>query len=131
MRRSKVIAIASLAAFGLSAAVSAQEVYQWKDANGVTHYSQTPPPRGQYQQRAITHSGATQPQAASEAPAAQENAQCKAARDNLRALQGSGPVHEAAADGTAGRALTDAERASQTELANAAIRAYCGATPQS
>ena len=26
----------------------AGEVYQWKDANGVTHYSQTPPPKGVY-----------------------------------------------------------------------------------
>ena len=132
MRRFPVIAIASLAAIGLSAAAVAQEVYQWKDANGVTHYSQTPPARGQqYQQRAITHQGATQPQSVAATPAAAESAQCTAARENLRALQGSGPVHEAAADGSAGRELNPAERASQTELANAAIRAYCTGAPAS
>lgn len=125
MRRNPVVAIASLAALCLCTGALAQELYQWKDANGVTHYSQTPPPRGQYQQRAITHQGAAQPQAADAAAAAPENPQCTAARENLKVLQGAGPVHEAAEDGSAGRALSDAERSSQVELANAAIKAYC------
>ena len=127
MRRIPVLAIAGLSALCLAAAVHAGEVYQWKDANGVTHYSQTPPAKGQYQQRAITHRGASQPVAAAPA-AAQENPQCTAARDNLRTLQAGTPVHEADADGKPGRKLSDAERASQTELANAAIKAYCGGT---
>jgi hypothetical protein len=40
---------AAAAALGLSLAciagfASAQQIYKWKDANGVTHFSQTPPP---------------------------------------------------------------------------------------
>ena len=48
--------ILALAAAGLLAASAVQggEVYQWKDANGVTHYSQTPPPKGSYQQRVLS-----------------------------------------------------------------------------
>src|SRR3546814_5169256 len=46
--------------FGLSlllasSAACAQDLYQWKDANGVTHYSQTPPASGSYTER--TESG--------------------------------------------------------------------------
>lgn len=125
MRRIPVNVIAGLAVLCLSATALAQEVYQWKDASGVTHYSQTPPAQGQYQQRAITHQGAGQLQATPPAQAPKENAQCTAARANLEILQGDRPVHEAAEDGSSGRALSDSERASQTDLANAAIKAYC------
>ncbi|MCR6663433.1 MAG: DUF4124 domain-containing protein [Luteimonas sp.] len=126
MRRSPVPILLGLALLCLSASASAQEVYQWKDANGVTHYSQTPPDRGQqYQQRAITQQGATQPQAVQQTASATESPQCTAARKNLDVLKGNGPVHETDADGKPGRTLSDAERTSQTDLANAAIRAYC------
>jgi hypothetical protein len=104
------------------------EVYQWKDANGVTHYSQTPPPKGSYQQRQITSTGASTAQQAAQAAAPVENPQCAAARANVTALSGTRAVHEAGEDGQPGRALNDAERASQLELANAAVKAYC-ATP--
>ena len=129
MRRAKLLLIAGLSLAGLAGAdaVAAGEVYQWKDASGVTHYSQTPPPKGQYQQRQITDKGAAAPQrveAATAKPGA-ENAQCATARANLEALKGSNPVHEADADGKPGRALSDGERSSQLELANAAVKAYC------
>lgn len=118
----------ALAAAGLLAASAhGAEVYQWKDANGVTHYSQTPPPKGSYRQRQITTSGATASQTASAPAEAAESAQCTSARANVATLSGSRPVHEADAEGKPGRALNDAERASQLELANAAVKAYCTA----
>ena len=43
MRRTFVTALALLIA---AAPLAASEVYSWKDARGVTHYSQTPPPAG-------------------------------------------------------------------------------------
>jgi len=121
--------ILAFAAAGLLAAsaVHGGEVYQWKDANGVTHYSQTPPPAGSFQQRQIT--GTDRARSASPAapvPAASGDPRCATARANLAALGSGRPVHEAGDDGQPGRALNDAERASQLELANAAIRAYCG-----
>ncbi|MBS0381403.1 MAG: DUF4124 domain-containing protein, partial [Proteobacteria bacterium] len=41
----------ALSVLGLSLAcvagfASAQQIYKWKDANGVTHFSQMPPPNG-------------------------------------------------------------------------------------
>jgi len=126
MPRLPFLALAALCLLAASAG-HAGEVYQWKDANGVTHYSQTPPPKGSYQQRQITNSGASAVQqtaaAGEEAPA--ENQQCATARANVTALTGDRPVHEAGEDGQPGRALNDAERASQLELANAAVKAYC------
>ena len=112
---------------GLIAAPAAfsGEVYQWKDANGVTHYSQTPPPAGSYQQRQITSSGASVAQAAAAPQAATESPNCTAARANVVALSSERPVHQAGEDGKPGRALNAAERSSQLDLANAAVKAYC------
>ncbi|HRN62377.1 MAG TPA: DUF4124 domain-containing protein [Luteimonas sp.] len=102
------------------------EVYQWKDANGVTHYSQTPPPKGSYQLRQITGSGASvAPQAATTQVGAAEDSRCATARSNVATLSGNQPVQEEGEDGQPGRALNDAERAAQLELANAAVKAYC------
>ena len=127
MRRATFVMIAGLSLLGLAGTVAAGEVYQWKDASGVTHYSQTPPPKGQYQQRQITHHGtaAPQPVNATTAKPAAENPQCATARANVEALKSGNPVHEADADGKPGRALSDGERSSRLELANAAVKAYC------
>ncbi len=126
--------ILALAAAGLLAASAVQggEVYQWKDANGVTHYSQTPPPKGSYQQRVLSgdRAGSAQPVAAQSATVPAENANCATARANVAALSSGRPVHEAGEDGQPGRALNDAERASQLELANAAVKTYCSAGAQ-
>jgi len=126
MPRLPFLALAALCLLAASVG-HAGEVYQWKDANGVTHYSQTPPPKGSYQQRQITNSGASAAlQTAAQAETAPtENPQCTTARANVEALAGTRPVHEAGEDGQPGRALNDAERASQLELANAAVKAYC------
>ena len=124
--------ILALAAAGLLAASAVQggEVYQWKDANGVTHYSQTPPPKGSYQQRMLSGDRAGSAQPVAVQAAAAEDDRCATARANVAALNSGRPVHEAGADGQPGRALNDAERASQLELANAAVKAYCSAGTQ-
>ena len=51
------IRIATFACLLLAGTALAQSggVYQWKDAQGVTHYSDAPPPQGQYQARDIHH----------------------------------------------------------------------------
>ncbi len=119
-----------LAAAGLlvAGAVHGSEVYQWKDANGITHYSQTPPPKGSYQQRAISGERAGSAQPVATQAAAAEDPRCATAQANVAALASGRPVHEAGEEGQPGRALNDAERASQTELANAAVKAYCSGT---
>ncbi|MCD9027328.1 DUF4124 domain-containing protein [Luteimonas sp. BDR2-5] len=118
-----------------AAPLAASEVYSWKDANGVTHYSQTPPPAGtHYELRNVRGDGSTgvatpaatpEPAPATTAAATPDaNTQCELARGNIEALQGDSPVHQAGADGTP-RELDAAERSNQLALAQAAERAYC------
>ena len=106
---------------------SAQQVYQWKDANGVTQYSGTPPAGTEYQTRELrVREGSPTP--APTAPA--EDPACTTARENLALLGGEAPVSvDSDGDGKPDRNLDDAERAAQRELAQATIKVKCAATP--
>ena len=115
-------------AFATLSVAAAGELYQWKDANGVTHYSDAPPPAGaDYQNRTIRNSGtASIKTETTETPA--ENAQCTTARANLELLQGEGPVGtDTDNDGKPDVAMTAEQRAAQTQLAEAAIKVHCTA----
>ena len=110
--------------------LSAGELYQWKDANGVTHYADAPPSRGSYQNRRITDAGAgtanTANAASAEAPA--ENSQCLTARANLALLNGDGPVSmKGDTEGAEPTVMGTEQRAAQKRLSEAAIKAYCAA----
>ncbi|EEF93670.1 hypothetical protein CATMIT_01698, partial [Catenibacterium mitsuokai DSM 15897] len=78
---------------GLPAA--ATDLYQWKDAQGVTHYSDSPPPgqsgSGQVKNRVIRNKTGTATQTAS-VTAPGESAPCVNARANLKQLQSSAQV---------------------------------------
>jgi len=133
MRRTSVIALALLIA---AAPLAASEVYSWKDARGVTHYSQTPPPAGTPFEVRNVHGTAASSSPATPAPAAApaaaattanasgDNTQCELARTNVAALQGEGAVQQLGADGKP-RELVGSERADQLALSEAAVRAYC------
>ena len=119
----------------------AQTVYTWKDAKGVTHYSDAPPPKGKYSDRRIEAApptptapvaDATVPaaEAAARKPAAPmaDDAVCAQARLNLARLQGDAPVGpDADGDGKPDSTLSAEERVKQRELAQAAITARCPA----
>lgn len=108
----------------LALPASAGEVYQWKDAKGVTHYSDSPPPNQAHKSRSITAHGSAATAAAAK-PAA-VNADCSNARSNLAVLQGKGAVGiDEDKDGKADRNLTATERANRTQLAEASIKTYC------
>ncbi|UYB51708.1 DUF4124 domain-containing protein [Xanthomonas sp. AM6] len=113
-----------LAASGVAGAAT---LYQWKDAQGVTHYSQSPPPGGKYQARRVdSHGGA--PAEATEVAAPAENANCLSARRNLDILGKPGKVMtDRDGDGKPDAELDDAQREAQKGLAEAAIKAYCAA----
>lgn len=129
----RLVLAAAVAAFALPAA--AGKVYQWKDANGVTHYSDEPPPRGAYRDREIpsrdpaTIAPVAEPAAV---PAADADV-CAQARTNLQRLQSGEVVGlDADGDGQPDAPLTEAERAEQMALAQRAITARCpdaGAPP--
>lgn len=104
----------------------ADTVYKWKDANGVTQYSERPPVGQKFETRKLTHSGASIPVASEQAPA--ESTQCTDARRNLQLLAGSGAVmQDTDGDGKGDTALDGREREAQKNLADAAVKAYCKA----
>jgi len=100
-----------------------QRIYQRKDANGVSQYTDVRP-ESQYTVRNVSNSGTPPP--AATAPAAEESAQCKGARNNLTRLQGSEAVGiDTDGDGKPDRNLGADERKAQIELNQAAVKAYC------
>ncbi len=113
-----------------SAPLAAQQVYKWKDANGVTQYTSTPPPEGSdYETRDIKVRQPPAAQAGAEEPA--EDPGCAIARGNLALLNGMttlGPDEDG--DGRPDRTYTEAERADQVTLAQAAIKVRCTPRPQ-
>lgn len=113
--------IAALAA--PAAAQQQQRVYQWKDANGVTHYTDTPPNTGHQTRDIDVRTGSTAPNPPKQAA---ESEQCTNARANLKRLQGGEPIgFDSNGDGKPDRNLSADERKAQTELNAAAVKAFC------
>lgn len=115
----------SLLALCLALAISplaAQTVYQWKDARGVTHYSDSPPPKGATRREVRTPEGTPY---TPQAPVA-DNAQCAQARLNLVRLQGNADVGlDADRDGKPDATLSAEDRVKQIDVAREAIKANC------
>ena len=129
MRRLSILVLLPLA---LAAAlpVAAGQVYTWKDAKGVTHYSDAPPPDQNIKGRNLADKGAAPAQAAQPAAKPVANANCTNARSNLTVLQGAGDVTiDEDKDGKPDRNLSQTERANRTALAEAQIKTYCEASP--
>jgi Domain of unknown function (DUF4124) len=111
---------------GVAPAAFAGEVYQWKDANGVTHYSQTPPAQGKFQTRSIyQRERATNDQAAATgAPA--ESPQCTTARKNIDLLMSGAKLQmDSDGDGKPDRDLSDSDREKQLQIAQTVSRVNC------
>lgn len=140
------------------ASVSAQSVYSWKDARGVTHYSDSPPPdsakknvrtvdvppappvpaapkRATAPAAPATVARAPAPPvpdpAAEKAAAEQRAAACKQAQDNLAVLQTNAPVAmDKDGDGKNDVVLDAEERTRQMASMQATVQANCApATP--
>ena len=125
MRLLPTLALAAVLASGIAPA-AAQTVYKWKDARGVTHYSERPPASGDYS----TRDEVRDPVAAAATPgeASRQSGpdpRCTTARNNLATLQGQNAVQmDSDGDGKPDKTLSDAERASQIELARSTLKAY-------
>lgn len=133
-----IVRLPTLACLLVAGAALAQSggLYQWKDARGVTHYSDAPPPSGQYQARRIVQREAPPAAAAPAAPAApaadksaataRANANCSLARSNLEKLQAGGAIGlDADGDGKPDAPLSEEARSQQLRLAEANIQAFC------
>jgi hypothetical protein len=124
----RIALIASALLLGVAPAVFAGEVYQWKDANGVTHYSQTPPPQGKFQARSIYQRQTAAPgQTVDSAPV--ESPQCTTARKNIELLMSGAKLQmDSDGDGKADRDLSDSDRDKQLQIAQTVSRVNCGAS---
>ena len=103
----------------------AGKVYQWKDAQGVSHYADSQPPNQQVKDRRIDNRGAAvlEDQAVGKSV---ENPQCTTARLNLQILAGNASVQQDTdGDGKPDKVLGEEDRANQRNLADAAVKAYC------
>lgn len=106
----------------------AADLYMWKDANGVTHYSGTPPQGTKYETRRIDSRSGVAP--VDEEVTSAETPQCTSARENLKILAASAPVgQDTDGDGQADTTLNDEQRTAQKNLAEAAVKAYCPVAP--
>lgn len=104
----------------------AGKVYQWKDAKGVTHFSDAPPPDKQGVRNREIKAGPAAPEQAAAAPA--EDPGCTTARKNLEHLKSDRPVGlDANGDGQPDKEMTAEERANQVALAEQTIKTYCTA----
>ena len=113
---------------GIASGAAAQQVYQWKDAKGVTHYSDNPPTGQKFQDRQINQRGAAVAEAAVSPPV--ENPMCVTAKANLKLLGGTAAVQQDSdGDGKPDKTLSETERADQRSLADAAVKAYCKPAP--
>ncbi len=101
-------------------------VYKWKDARGVTHYSDQPPPGGRY---ASVEANASARVAAPKEPEPVDP-RCTTARANIERLN-SGDTNiglDANRDGKADAPLPQAQRADQLRMAEASARNFCKPT---
>ena len=102
--------------------LAAGQVYQWKDAKGVTHYSDSPPPaQKDYKKPRIDEA----PPAAAAAPA--EDPRCVIARTNLERIKGAkGPVGlDENGDGKPDKEMNEEQIAYQVHLAEATVKNTC------
>jgi hypothetical protein len=115
-----------LLATAVSATASAGDVYQWKNAQGVTQYSSLPPPTGTFKVRSIRNDGSAQ--IADVSTKAAENPSCAIARKNMELLQGKAAIQiDSNGDGKPDKTLSDDDRANQMQLAQATLKVNCAA----
>ncbi|WP_257388122.1 DUF4124 domain-containing protein [Tahibacter caeni] len=134
------VAFGLLAAVAATAGHSADKVYKWKDAAGVVHFSDAPPPKGtEFDNVRIVNQSApiTQnPQAAAPAgdaanaaggeaqPADDGNAaRCRSARERIALLNSSSPL--TIERGGKIVELTAAERAAELRVATTTVESVC------
>lgn len=120
-------------------AQQSQRYYRWKDAQGITHYGDMPPP-GVKATAVDVRGGATPtpPKVPSAAPVAEgplEKAEsgartqnCARAKDNLRVLDGKAMLVDSL-DLTQARRMTPEEIEDARRRANADVAEYCGKAP--
>lgn len=126
MRALPVLALLLGTSLAATANAQSARIYQWKDASGTTHYSDSPP-AGEATRRVIgSGNGYPLPEEEAAKPAEVEHPMCTLARRNLQILGGGNPVmRDADGDGKADTELDATARANEKAVAEAQVRAYC------
>jgi hypothetical protein len=107
----------------LAAPAFAGTVYQWKDAKGVTHYSDSPPPAQRDVQNRHLKDGPAPTEAAAQP---KEDPNCVTARSNLARLKGSQPVGlDANGDGKPDSEMSPEDRAKQVQQTEQMLKNFC------
>lgn len=139
------VAFGLLAAVAATAGHSADKVYKWKDASGVVHFSDAPPPKGTEfnnvrivnQSAAITQTEPQTPPPAGDTAAATGNgeakavadsgnaARCAAAQDRVALLSSAQPL-TVQQDGKYVQ-MAAADRAAELNIAKATVASLCSA----
>jgi hypothetical protein len=138
------VAFGLLAAVAATAGHSADKVYKWKDANGVVHFSDAPPPKGTEfnnvrivnQSAAITQTEPQTPPPAADAAATGggetkavadngKAARCASAQDRVALLSSAQPL-TVPQDGKY-VPMTAADRAAELSIAKATVASLCSA----
>jgi hypothetical protein len=132
-------ALLFVALLAAAAMAGATDLYQWKDAKGVTHYTDSPPPKGQFQSRSVVVPEGTPAPAPAATPAAAApkpttaSANCSLAKSNRERLQAGGAVGpDNDGDGKPDSTFNAEQMAQQKQLADSDITRWCGgatATP--
>lgn len=133
------VAIGLLAAVAATAGHSADKVYKWKDAGGVVHFSDAPPPKGTEfnnvrivnQSAAITQTEAAPAPAGDTAATAGQTAaappgnaaRCKLAKERVDLLSRPEPL-TIQRDGKYVE-MTAADRAAELNVSKATIVSFC------
>jgi hypothetical protein len=139
--RSLLVTLSALAAVGFVTLASAEQVYKWKDANGVWQYSNRPPPKGTQVEKVNLRSAPepTQVEAAPASPQTPQSAQaadlakrkaeaCERARKNVEIMRANSTVSiDRDGDGIAEQQLDSAQTAEQLRKAEAQVTLYCEA----
>ena len=124
-----IVVAAVLAALSCGVALAQSEgLYQWKDAKGVTHYSDAPPPKGQFKSRTVhvREGVATATNTEPSKPTTAASANCTLAQANLKRLQAGGNIGpDANGDGKPDSTFTAQQLVEQTQLAQKNIQSYC------
>jgi hypothetical protein len=132
-RRTAFAASALLALLAAAPALAQNTIYQWVDANGVTHFSGQPPEDQAYEERVVTASSSRtvteEERQANRGPSsagqAGDSDACTRARANLALLQGDQVLTmDRDGDGVS-ETITLEERQTQLALAQTQVTAFC------
>jgi cytoskeletal protein RodZ len=144
MRRLSIVLVLLLVA-----PLATAQVYKWTDAQGTTHYSETPPPVGTKYHQVEVNTGSDAPSSSSSAASTSSSSDsssqssnsasqpmtdtpenraklCASLKTNIGTLQGGGPVVMQQGNGGQQQLLNADQRKQQLDASQSQYQQYCG-----